>query len=369
MKKYFSILFAVLVSAIVMPSCQDEVGPVYEPDKVVASTLENIGTEYVLERGGEFATLKFSATDFGMPAAVKYTAYVDIAGTNFENRKSLGNTNIDTAGIAIKADDINNALISLGCAIGTPSEVQLVVEAQMMGESSAVAGVAPVLSNVITTMVTPFDAKIEYPKIYVIGDYCGWGHGNTFYLFSYAEDKENYVGVIDFNGKAGNGFKITGEADWEHGNWGTGAATSTDPEAKSLVLIDDGGSGNITNYSQFRYYNFHFVRSSLTLNMIAGFDKVGVIGDFNGWGEDAEMTLNRADGIFYADVEIAAAGGFKFRLNSDWAVNWGGADGNLSQGGDNIAIEPGNYRIYLDLNNWSSPTYRVSADDFGKPVE
>ncbi len=366
MKKYFSILFAVLVSAIVMPSCQDEVGPVYEPDKVVASTLENIGTDYVLVRGGEFTTLKFSATDFGMPAAVKYTAYVDIAGTNFENRKALGNTNIDTTGIAIKADDLNNALISLGCPPEAPVEVQLVVEAQMMGESSAVAGVAPVLSNVITTKVTPFDAKIEYPKIYVVGDYCGWSHASAFYLFSYAEDKENYVGVIDFNGKAGNGFKITGEANWDNGNWGAGA--STDPEPKSLVLVE-GSNDNVMNYSKFRYYNFHFVRSSLTLNMVAGFDKVGVVGEFNGWGNDAEMTLNRADGIFYADVEIAAAGTFKFRLNADWAVNWGVKDGKLAQGGDNIAVEAGKFRIYLDLNDWNAPTYKISADDFGKPIE
>ena len=44
-------------------------------------------------------------------------------------------------------------------------------------------------------------------------------------------------------------------------------------------------------------------------------------------------------------------GGFKFRADNDWALNYGdtGADGTLDAGGDNIQIAAaGNYTVKFD---------------------
>lgn len=366
-----------VVSALLLTACTVEKGPVFNPEDAVPSVLEPIDESYELADSVEsFFSLNFTPTDFGVEVARSYTAYVDLAGSSFANRQAIGTLN-GTVGdeplsMVIGTADFNGAVLGLGAAFGEPVDVEIYVVASIMGESSVVAG-TEVASNPIATTVTPYDMAKVYPKVYVIGDYCGWDHSQTLFLYSYAEDEENYVGVIDFGeGYETNGFKLTGDANWDNGNWGSGSMTSTDPEAPSITLWDDGGSGNITNYSTYRYYSFHFVKSSLTLNMNKGFNQVGIAGDLTGWadGADIVMTQMRSDQRFYADVEFSAAGGFKFRLDGLWDTNWGGTvDAPLSQGGDNISIEAGNYRIYLDLNDWDNPTAVISAEDYGVPVE
>lgn len=366
-----------VVSALLLTACTVEKGPVFNPEDAVPSVLEPIDESYELADSVEsFFSLNFTPTDFGVEVARSYTAYVDLAGSSFANRQAIGTLNgtvgDDPLSMVIGTADFNGAVLGLGAAFGEPVDVEIYVVASIMGESSVVAG-TEVASNPIATTVTPYDMAKVYPKVYVIGDYCGWDHSQTLFLYSYAEDEENYVGVIDFGeGYETNGFKLTGDANWDNGNWGSGSMTSTDPEAPSITLWDDGGSGNITNYSTYRYYSFHFVKSSLTLNMNKGFNQVGIAGDLTGWadGADIVMTQMRSDQRFYADVEFPAAGGFKFRLDGLWDTNWGGTvDAPLSQGGDNISIEAGNYRIYLDLNDWDNPTAVISAEDYGAPVE
>ena len=376
MKKIFNIFAAALMSAAVLTSCAEKEIVTYNPENSAAPVLEAIGESYVLEDGGEFATLKFSAAEFGIATAARYTLYADI-NEDFSSKQNLGNVATDTAGITISANALNNALVTLSCPHSVPVTVYFRIEAQMMGESAPIDKVETLISNAISTIVTPFDAEKVYPAVYVIGAFCGWDHGNTAFLFSYAEDEENYVGVVDFGAECADyGFKLTGAANWDNGNWGSGDMTSTDPEAPSITLWDNGGSGNITNYSSFRYYNFHFVKSSLTLNMIKGFNSLKVAGDFNGWAADDtntdEMTQIRTNGKFYIDLDIPAAGGFKFILDNGgtWIGTGEGENGVGIGSGDNIQIaEPGKYRFYLDLNDWENPTYSLSATDYGTSVE
>lgn len=374
MKKIFNIFAAALMSAAVLTSCAEKEIVTYDPDNTVVPALEAIADSYVLEDGGAFATFTFSAVEFGIATAARYTVYADV-NEDFSSKKSLGNATTDTLGITVTANTLNNALMSLNSEAGVPVTVYFRMEVEMMGESAPVESVEALVSNTITSSITPFNAEKVYPAVYVIGAFCGWDHGNTAFLFSYAEDEENYVGVVDFGAECADyGFKLTGAANWDNGNWGSGDMTSTDPEAPSITLWDDGGSGNISNYSSHRYYNFHFVKSSLTLNMIKGFDLVTVAGAFNGWATDATpMEQIRSNGKFYVDIDVDEAGaadGFKFVLDN--GGTWLGAgeiEGAEDVGGGNIALEPGQYRFYLDLNDWDNPTYSLSTADYGTPVD
>ena len=71
-----------------------------------------------------------------------------------------------------------------------------------------------------------------------------------------------------------------------------------------------------------------------------------LIGDFNSWGGDVDMTLT--DGKWVSPVTKITAGGFKIRFNHDWTENVGGVMEALGipfaaiSGGDNISIEEGN---------------------------
>ncbi|NJO89113.1 MAG: SusF/SusE family outer membrane protein [Chloroflexia bacterium] len=91
----------------------------------------------------------------------------------------------------------------------------------------------------------------------------------------------------------------------------------------------------------------------------------GIIGDFNGWGDDVNMTWDAGNSVFTADITVASAGGFKFRANDSWDApnpNYGDIDGNGTldtEPGNNISIAPGNYTITLDP--WAL-TYTVTAN-------
>jgi hypothetical protein len=89
----------------------------------------------------------------------------------------------------------------------------------------------------------------------------------------------------------------------------------------------------------------------------------GVIGSgtANGWDSDFDLTYDSYTDTFKA-VATLSDGEIKFRMNDDWAVNYGdsGADGVLDAGGDNIAVSAGNYLITLNLNDL---TYSVEAID------
>ena len=387
MKKIFNIFAAALMSAAVLTSCAEKEIVTYHPDEVVIPALQELSVEEGLQLsdgdGVIFATLQFSAADFGIATAARYTAYADIK-KDFSSKQALANVTTDTAGIAISAATLNNALITLGCPDSVDVKVYFRIETQMMGESSPVERVEALVSNAVSAVVKPYDAEKIYPSIYVIGQFCEWNHGNTALLFSYAEDEENYVGVVDFGAECADyGFKLTGEPNWDDNklNWGVTKDENANPtpEPATLQLVNneyEGGSQNILNYSSFRYYNFHFVKTPLTLNMVKGFNSVKVAGDFNGWAADDsntdEMTQIRSNGKFYIDLEITAAGGFKFILdNGGTWIGTGDGEGKVNiGGGDNIQIaEPGNYRFYLDLNDWDNPTYSLSASDYGTPVD
>ena len=81
--------------------------------------------------------------------------------------------------------------------------------------------------------------------------------------------------------------------------------------------------------------------------------KVGVIGGFNSWGGDTELTYNATEGCYKAEVKFQSAGEFKFRFNGGWDINLGGSLNNLTFGGANLKADAGTYvvRLYLEQLN------------------
>ena len=87
----------------------------------------------------------------------------------------------------------------------------------------------------------------------------------------------------------------------------------------------------------------------------------GIIGDFNGWGSDAEMTFDPETLTYTIEQTFESAGGWKFRFNGDWGYNLGGDLDALAHDGSNISVEPGTYVITLDMAHGSMPTCTVVA--------
>lgn len=89
----------------------------------------------------------------------------------------------------------------------------------------------------------------------------------------------------------------------------------------------------------------------------------GLVGDAtpNGWGgPDTSLHLTGTANVYAGFVNLVD-GELKFRRDNNWSFNYGdnGADGTVDDGGANIPVKAGLYKITLDLNSF---TYTIEKD-------
>ncbi|PWJ56982.1 SusE-like outer membrane protein [Dyadobacter jejuensis] len=90
----------------------------------------------------------------------------------------------------------------------------------------------------------------------------------------------------------------------------------------------------------------------------------GIVGSaINDWGATPDAPLYKTDTpnelvayVTFIDGEI------KFRQDNDWTVNLGGKDGKLSDGGDNIVVKAGTYKVTF---NAVALTYKIEKYAWG----
>ena len=195
----------------------------------------------------------------------------------------------------------------------------------------------------------PYTVKfinLSFPdQVWLPGSHNGWGWTTTL-----AGDGEGvYQGFINVGGEWG--FKITPSGDWDHEQWGLESVGETDGNGEVTYNIVNGG-GNIREGSEVTYARVTVDLANMNVKVIP-INTVEVVGSFTSWGTDENylMTYDAESNSWkLRNAEIPAGGQWKFRMNSDWAVNVGGALDNLVQDGGNIAdTDPGVYDIELFL--------------------
>ncbi len=370
MKKLFSIL-CLAAAGLWLGSCeQDHIDVIYHPSDVVAPGAGTLSgpADGVLSAEGAPIVLAYTKADYGVATNVNYSVYVDQASVasaasareaasvlpdlSKMTRISAAVVSTDPATITIPQKDLNSVLLDWGILPGEECTVRFIVVTSLATEKGTSVEGTEFYSEAVIAQFTPYNADVndvdKYEHVWVIGDFNGWNFDKVDqYLYAY-KGGSTYTGLIDFGDKAANGFKMTGAANWDNGNWGLDkAATAPEAEAASVQLINDGGSGDIKCYSK-RFYMFEFDRTSLVLKKTWSADQIGIIGLNGDWNNDIVMEYNAYKHRFYADITVADATEMKFRADSDWTLNWGV---DLKGGGDNIPVEAGNYRVYLDFNN------------------
>lgn len=346
MKKFLSIL---ALAGLIATSCvKEEPFVKFDASKAVAPALSEV-TGGTLSAESPAISVSYTAADFGFSSATTYQLFVSTT-EDFAAAEKIS-ASVGKENLSIEAKALNSVILNFKGAPDTEFTLYFRLHAYMANNTGNAISSTELKSNVVSGTFIPYNMlvmdKDTYPYVYVIGQYCDWKHDNAKlqYLYDYNKDGSTYTGVIDFNGKAADGFKLTGGAGWDNGNWGS---KNQDEEAEAAIiqLIDDGGSMNITAYSK-RFYQFSFDKSTLKLSKVAGFDKVGIIGGFNEWGADVDMSYNPTYVRFYADLEVSADTELKFRADAAWDLNWGA---DCANNGGNIAVKAGKYRVYLDLN-------------------
>jgi hypothetical protein len=187
--------------------------------------------------------------------------------------------------------------------------------------------------------------------IYEIGNESGWSephplHGNGM---------GQYSAVIYLNGE----FKFKPNKDNWDGDW-----EKVSGDATGGTLTTDGGP-NIDGVNA----GFYFVQVDLKemTYKITPVTSISIIGSVRGaWDTDVDMTYNEIMKCWEAR-ETLSAGEFKFRLNHDWAVNWGGTIDDLIQDGANLQLAAdGPYVIRLFLSD-EAPAHCTVKEDNGYP--
>jgi hypothetical protein len=93
--------------------------------------------------------------------------------------------------------------------------------------------------------------------------------------------------------------------------------------------------------------------ASVLIGSIGFSQSIGIVGAFNGWGNDVVMATQDSETFTAEAVVIGADGGLKFRQDADWAVNWGGdafPSGIAVSNGSDIMAVAGTYDVMFNLS-------------------
>ncbi|MBR5035943.1 MAG: DUF5115 domain-containing protein [Prevotella sp.] len=176
--------------------------------------------------------------------------------------------------------------------------------------------------------------------VYFIGATDGWSKAEQ--KLALADESGIYTGYLycaDPNGW-GNEFKFQKIP----GNWDSQLNSGTFTGGITGDFAD--GGDNIKAAAGEGVYYVTLDLANNTLNAVK-VNKMGIIGDFNGWGGDVEMTWNATDYCFEATNPGVNANGWKFRVNSDWGINLGGDTlDNLVANGANLSAVGNNIKLY-----------------------
>lgn len=186
--------------------------------------------------------------------------------------------------------------------------------------------------------------KVNFALYYEIGNESGWKTTNA--LCSPKLD-ETYQGYYWLDGE----FKFKPQA-------------GTDDWTGDLEFAGDNKVEDIPNGPNFTAPKAGFYQINLDLNTntysLVAINSITCVGNHNGWDQkDAaqHMTYNATEGCWELTTDLT--NGFKFAVNDDWKISWGGAKGNpeaydnLTQfdGKDlNVPNGDGKYKIQLYLS-------------------
>lgn len=190
-----------------------------------------------------------------------------------------------------------------------------------------------------TYKITPLSFG-EY--FYEIGNDSGWKTSNALYG---GNGDGKYQGFYYLNGE----FKFKPNAD----NWDNDY--EFDGEGK---IADNNGPNCPDPGAGFYQIDVDLQAGTYALTKV---NSITVVGNHNGWKQDdanCHMTYNAEAGCW--ELTTALKDGFKFAMNDDWAISWGGANGDptaynnisVNNGKDLNAPEgEGTYKIQLYLSH------------------
>ena len=345
--KKIKLIFFVAILGLLFASCKSDITEVVVSSNPTSPGQVNLtftGTFDVNHRDSTM-TLTWAAANFGFQSSTTYIVQMSLAQDFSSDAKNVLSTQNLTG--KVKVSDLNTLILSWNIPIGTATTVYYRVAATVSSK------IDTIFSNAGSMDVTPYDAVINYPIVYVPGDYQGWSPGGDAYsrLYSYGFNS-TYSSIIRLvnSGSAQTNFKVTSDPDWNHTNYGFLTLTKTGNNYSGTCTTDP-SAGNFTVDSAVYVVTIDI--NALTIDLTKT-DDWGIIGSSippYDWSSDVDMNYN-GQRKMWEITGTFKAGEFKFRANNDWSFAYGdGGGGTLSSSGSapNLQLAAdGNYTIRFD---------------------
>lgn len=219
--------------------------------------------------------------------------------------------------------------------------------------------------SILLTTKTPISVSVMpktpvvIPEYYIVGSIQAWDTTTKTCAF-YPTDLTNsiFTFTTDFsnNSESEPNFKIWAAADF--GNWDKALGTAIDGDTSLEGKFVENGGAIKTPSNEIYTITIDLINMSYQMAKEENqsptvYANMGLIGDFNGWGSELQMTQSSPHNWYYTGLE--AEGGIKFRSGDNWETSWG-TDINIGEKiygtadlkGDNITLPKGIYDVFFN---------------------
>lgn len=265
---------------------------------------------------------------------VTYYLEAATAGTDFATVIDVANV-VNQNSIALTNAQLNAAALSSGIAPDTAGDLDLRVRSVITDTNtgSVLERTSVTLTINVTTYLTVLDLSTTWGVVGSAANNWGATPDLPFWQTDTNGVLAAYVTLTDGE------IKFRENNDWANNYGDTGADGTIEQNGDNIAVT--AGSYKIT---------LNFNDNTYTIEPFS----LGIVGSaFNNWGATPDFMLeyDQYSDVFRGIVTLLD-GEMKFRMNNDWAVNYGdtGADGTIEQNGDNIAVTAGIYIVTVDLN-------------------
>ena len=244
----------------------------------------------------------------------------------------------------INAGDFNRGIVKLA-GWEEEEDVPASLKAYVRCKATlADVNVPAIYSNTVEIMVVPsFNVAPSYAEyIYMMGNFNGWT--DPVYMRSALDENGLPTGQYQCYNYLDGGFKFRPNVD----NWDDDFGQKKESD-KGLLVADD--EEDCKSDPGFYQIDVDYPAMTYSTTLV---ESISIIGTVNGnWDNDTDMTYNQETGAWEVTTTLSD-GQMKFRMNHDWAVSWGGANGdgnafdNLTQySGENLNVSAGTYKVEL----------------------
>lgn len=353
-------LFVIAIACSATLACKkDEVKTVMTVGNLPAVTLSPSNVVLTDATSGDSVqTISWTNSDYGFPAAVKYTVMVAKSGTDFASAQLI--TVSSGTSLKLTGNYLNNLAITAGIAPGSTGDLDVKIRSSL---SDSVNDYSDVSKLTVTTYQT------LYPALTVLGGN-SWvtpaTRTNGYVLTSpgYNTKYEGYLKLPNADGYGGDAFKLVSSTTGTVYGWGSNPVLVGGVYSVDLVV----GAGNIwlTPAPNFIKVNVDISTMKLTYVPVNFF----ISGDDNGWSTSATpMTFDPATNTLKAtNVSLTAGKKFVFTSNGSYDISYKVDDNNKliyagppTWAGNNITVpSTGVFTVTLDLSGGDGMyTYKI----------